>query len=130
MESKIRQIITQLNVATSSNIEHEKHEELKAIYKQLLTYAEIEEELGIDLITLAKIQREGVYVKEHIDLELEDSFDYSYFPPKLIRVDFKEKKLLLYFEDIYEICYLLDFNRYGKQFALTKEELEVGKYGK
>ena len=29
MESKIRQIITQLNVATSSNVEPEKHEELK-----------------------------------------------------------------------------------------------------
>ena len=84
----------------------------------------VEKELGIDLITLAKIQEEGVYVKEHIDFELEDSFEYSYFLPTEIRVNFKEKKLLLYFEDIHDVLYSLDFNQYGKQFAVTKEELE------
>lgn len=54
--SKVREIITQLNVATSSNTDNDKHEELKAIYKQLLPYAEIEEELGINLLDLLKAE--------------------------------------------------------------------------
>ena len=94
------------------------------IKNELDKYKNVEKELGIDLITLAKIQEEGVYVKEHIDFELEDSFEYSYFLPTEIRVNFKEKKLLLYFEDIHDVLYSLDFNQYGKQFAVTKEELE------
>lgn len=114
MESKIRQIITQLNIATSSNIEHEKHEELKAIYKQLLPYAEVEEELGIDLITLFKALKNGVY-----------SNHYAYAGEEIHKIDVELQKRS------YGLCVSGGFGEghnikdYGKTWALTKEELEV-----
>ena len=54
---KIREIITELNVAISNGIEKNKYEELKEKIKELLPYADLEETYGIDLITLNKIRQ-------------------------------------------------------------------------
>ena len=48
--SKVREIITKLNVANSSDVSKEKHEELRSIIELLLPYAELEEKLGISLL--------------------------------------------------------------------------------
>ena len=110
MESKIRQIITQLNIATSSNTEHEKHEELKAIYKQLLPYAEIEEELGVDIITLFTALNNPICIKGYKGA--------IWCSNRLIGKCFSDY-LLVVQEDT--MLYPKD---YGKTWSLTKEELE------
>lgn len=75
---------------------------------------DIEEELGIDLLTLIKAFRSGIYVK--IDGEI----DYIQY----VSI-FKKRKWHLYssstFWGKYDICLVKD---YGKTWALTKEELE------
>lgn len=76
---------------------------------------DIEDELGIDLITLLKAVKDGVYVKHCYDTPCEH-IDYEPF-----RVDYwkdyiegKEGWLICGFEP----------EDYGKYWALTKEELE------
>lgn len=116
MESKIRKIITQLNVATSSNVEQEKHEELKAIYKQLLPYAEIEEELGVDLITYFKLKK-GTKVYTNSPWLKEEC---------VIESVFGVGKDITYHicPSMYEKCGgYVGIEEYGTTFALTKEEL-------
>ena len=74
---------------------------------------DIEDELGIDLLTLIKAFRGGIYVK--IDGEI----DYIQY----VSI-FKKRKWHLYssstFWGKYEICLVKD---YGKTWALTREEL-------
>lgn len=71
---------------------------------------DIEEELGIDLITLFKALKNGIWLKDKKDQYM------SYHC--LLRDDF----ILVLYEDIYKKEYLL--KDYGKTWALTKEELE------
>lgn len=70
---------------------------------------DIEEELGIDLVTLFKALKNGIYTKENLD-------NYPY--ACLLRNDM----VLVLFDDVYKHEYLL--KDYGKTWALTKEELE------
>ena len=70
---------------------------------------DIEEELGIDLITLFKALKNGVYVK-----------GLGYF--RYADFDF-EGKVIIY-GDIDPICGNEFLSDYGKTWALTKEELE------
>lgn len=75
---------------------------------------DIEDELGIDLITLFKALRNGVYYKLNLgqaekvdDVSLNCCVSTGYF---------------IHFEYLnYDIC--LDTKDYGKTWALTKEEL-------
>ena len=74
---------------------------------------DIEEELGIDLITLFKaLKQMFVFHKENVKIEL-------------IGIHFKSNELYLFgfVEDTVHAVYL-SLKDYGKTWALTKEELE------
>ena len=100
----------------------------KKMFAQIITelceYKTIEEELGIDLITLFSALKYGVYylasdgqlihdyvslTNNYIDVGAHDKLSYSF-------MTFLEKRTLL-------------FTDYSKTWALTKEELEGNKNG-
>ena len=82
--------------------------ELDSIHK-LGQLEDIEDELGIDLITLFKALKNGIWVKDKKD---------QWLPYHcLLRDDF----IFVLYEDIYKKEYLL--KDYGKTWALTKEVL-------
>ena len=79
------------------------------ILKKLGQLEDIEDELGIDLITLFEALKNGIWLKDKKD---------QFIPYHcLLRDDF----ILVLYEDIYKKEYLL--KDYGKTWALTKEEL-------
>ena len=97
---------------------------IKKDLDRLEEYKKFEEELGIDLITLFKALKNGVYyfsydgqlmhdyvilTDNYIDVGAHDKLSYSL-------MTFLEKRTLL-------------FTDYGKTWALTKEELENSKNG-
>ena len=78
---------------------------------------DIEEEIGIDLITLFKALKDGIYFKHH------------YYGIDHRQVSYITRTALVYRysswgddEDIHFTYY--DYNDYGKTWALTKEELK------
>lgn len=80
---------------------------------------DIEKELGIDLITLFKAQKQG-YVWELVFAGYDKNGKSTYKPKKQehwFGIDFRAKALIGKW-----IGY--DFKDYGKTWALTKEELE------
>ena len=100
----------------------------KKMFAQIITelceYKTIEEELGIELTVLFSALKYGVYyftsneqlihdyvslTNNYIDAGAHDKLSYSF-------MTFFEKQILL-------------FEGYGKNWALTKEELEVNKNG-
>ena len=98
----------------------DKRNEPQEMHKQelanikLAQLEDIEEELGIDLITLFKAFQNTIYVK----------WDNEKIPHK-------DKVEEIYFADFDEMCFMLSKTReaisvrdYGKHWALTKEELE------
>ena len=78
-------------------------------------YKKIENELGIDLITLFKALKNGVYYKYK-------SYGYDYKISKCRKCVLTGNRTLVVDRHTYK--YLCD---YGKTWALTKEELENGK---
>ena len=104
----IRTSITELNVARSSDCSKEKSEEIKGIIQDLLPYAELEEELGIDLLTLFKALKQG----------------YIWYDEEKYKIEclYMKPRIHLYVADGVGGCYMED---YGKTWALTKEELET-----
>ena len=91
----------------------------KEIHNKLGQLEDIEEELGIDLITLFKALKNGIYYftsggqltkdfvwlfNNHINIGVNDGLSYSFMTAF-------ERQILL-------------FQDYGKTWALTKEELE------
>lgn len=93
-----------------------------AIYSRLAELEDIEEELGIDLITLFRALKQG-YIYEKLEDEITKS--------DVDMLDFREgiKGVCLdksYEIDNYKQCYqtLKYINGYGKSYALTREELE------
>ena len=100
------------------------HDLFKDIYCKLQELEDLEEELGIDFITLFKALKNGVYyfsydgqlihdyvilTNNYIDVGAHDKISYSF-------MTFLEKRTLL-------------FTDYGKTWVLTKEELENSKNG-
>ena len=95
--------------------------ELKALDK-LGQLEDIEDELGIDLITLFKALKNGIYVKEEhlpkspirfiVPDELVFDTEYLY-----------QLKFCRAYTKLRETCYPFYFKDYGKTWALTKEEL-------
>ena len=86
-----------------------------AEYIKLAVLEDIEDELGIDLITLFKAFKEDIWIK---------------FDNKIMFVPY-DKKAFLFYEG--NICcyplneqddYIVSIDDYGKTWALTKEELE------
>lgn len=100
-----------------------------AEYAKLADLEDIEEELGIDLITLFKALNKGFYIKYngkiiHIfpDKHITINFWYNtinvFIPPKFF-IDCKKGTDYLSEEIDEEYC----FEDYGKTWALKKEEL-------
>ncbi|MBO7716018.1 MAG: hypothetical protein J6S85_20810 [Methanobrevibacter sp.] len=84
------------------------------IWQKLGQLEDIEDELGIDLITLFKALKNGVYVK---------MCDYISF--EKVGIDENTQLRTFSFSQIdgIQLNYFLDFEDYGKIWALTKEEL-------
>lgn len=80
---------------------------LKDLYCKLGQLEDIEEELGIDLITLFKALKEGFYFKD-------DFGDIIHFEKELLQSLIKGKV-----HDLKK-----ELKDYGKTWTLTKEELE------
>ena len=84
--------------------------QITGLEHELKQYKDIEEELGIDLITLFKALKNGVYYKYKYGYETKIS--------KCRKCVLTGKKTLVV--DYHTYRYLCD---YGKTWALTKEEL-------
>lgn len=94
--------------------------QLEAAYQQCVDklgqLEDIEEELGIDLITLFKVLKNGFYTIFYNKHKYDNSCYYT------IDLEFK----CIWVND-YDAYFSLDFKDYGKTWALTKEELENDK---
>ena len=88
--------------------------ELDSVHK-LGQLEDIEEEIGIDLITLFKALKNGIYWKD-------DNGKFYYFDLKGSVLDFNEKMIVDNpIDDVYGETFLL--SEYGKTWALTEDEL-------
>lgn len=81
--------------------------------KKLGAIEDIEQELGIDLITLFKALKNGFYTIFYNKNKYDNSCYYN------IDLEFK----CIYVND-YDAHFSLEFRDYGKTWALTREELE------
>ena len=93
------------------------HDLFKDIYCKLELLEDIEEELGIDLITLFKAVKNDFYFK--YEDKIISSNDYSFLTRANIRGDW----VLDIISDNLSLL-LIKLKDYGKTWALTKEELE------
>ena len=111
-----KQLINQLCYEYSTkNYNEEKLKTTHAIKKNLNLleeYRKIEEELGIDLITLFKATQQGIWMKRN---------NVFYFFDNLI-VDFKHKCLVQIVSN--DEVETFPFDSYGKDWSLTREELK------
>jgi hypothetical protein len=97
------------NYITPSNVENIE----QLCLNKLGQLEDIEEELGIDLITLFKALFNGVYAKRYLDI--------VFVEKPYLRTDDKYKPYAIDFCHSDFTHYLKD---YGKTWALTREELE------
>lgn len=116
--------------------------EFERICDELIEYKSLEKELGIDLITLFKALKKGIWYK-HNEMKVNpkyydnnDRWDWCdlpyYIETKKIVIEYIKKfglrksndKLLFFSVRAYDDWYELYFEDYGKTWALTKEELE------
>ena len=81
---------------------------------------DIEEELGIDLITLFDIDKQ-LNTKKEIWFKIEDEIEENFRFDSYYIIDLKHKAFV---KIEYEPLDYLYFKDYGKTWALTKEELE------
>ena len=104
-----------IDLRTCEPMEYEQIEDSNACVDKLGKLEDIEEELGIDLITLFKAYSNGFYVKG------EKEKQYIDFQNALNANAFKNKEMFYGHEYCYQYVKLYD---YGKDWALTKKELE------
>ena len=100
------------------------HDLFKDIYCKLELLENLEEELGIDLITLFKALKDGIWTNQ----------EQCYGDEKQGKIRFFQVRLLLEENAVgcihnsmwkgKEVIRTLYFKDYGKTWALTKEELE------
>ena len=116
MKSKIRNIMTALNVARSNNCDEAKSQEIKNIINELEPYAKIEEDLPIDFETFIKLHknRQIVYFKKN---QKSKTIHKGY-----VNYVFSTRKGVWYFV-IYYCDIVFRLKHKGKTWALTKEEL-------
>jgi hypothetical protein len=82
---------------------------------ELIEYKNIEEELGIDLITLFKALKNGIYIYANGGKYVDEG-DCS-FLSNINTINYSNKSFISFKWKYY-------FKDYGKTWALTKEELE------
>ena len=76
---------------------------------------DVEEELGVNLITLFKALKQGIYARNQDNyIECYDNVNIGLIGIEIVNVDFLSCKI----ERVYK------YDMYGKTWALTKEELE------
>lgn len=92
------------------------------IYNKLGQLEDIEEELGIDLITLFKALKYGAYIKGEIDYMY--GFKSSQKINRVYVDNMNRYHIECYTDSFTHISCLLPFKDYGKTWALTREELE------
>ena len=106
-------IITQIdkdgNITKNEFIEVKDKDEA---YKKLCQLEDIEEEFGIDLITLFKAVMNGFWYKNQYGYHQVDDYEYV--------IDLESSRLIQLYEDS-EVFY---FEDYGKEWALTESELK------
>lgn len=111
---------------------------LNAIETELKQYKNLEEELGIDLITLFKALKDGVWIK--YKKPWETKYKVEYFKPDEFAICFHDDMIMFckvrYYGDEYdwgrsieiegdfEDTHYFGTSNYGKAWALTKEELK------
>ena len=104
---------------TGHNYEHDL---FRAIYCKLQYLEDIEEEIGIDFITLFKALKNGIYLKFGSEKITGVYYEHRAILPRHFDKDYKG-----YFIDLQlelSINFNFYFKDYGKTWALTKEELE------
>ena len=114
-----------VDLRTCLPMEYEQIENSNACVDKLGKLEDIEEELGIDLITLFKALKDGIWTNQ----------EQCYGDEKQGKIRFFQVRLLLEEnavgcihnsmwkgEEVIRTLYLKD---YGKTWALTKEELEI-----
>ena len=111
-EGVITQIDKDGNITKNNFIEVKDKDEA---YKKLYQLEDIEDEIGIDLITLFKAYSNGFYVRGEKEKQYIDFQNY------LNANAFKNKEMFYGHERCYQYVKLYD---YGKDWALTKKELE------
>lgn len=119
----------------------EKNQELAKALQQLIDYKKIEEEFGVDLVTLFKALKDGIWSKGgyfgYCCLDNEPQFinpdeielGIYWYEEKKHRSDSEfslidKEALCLYTHGCEDIEYAVRVKDYGKTWALTKEELE------
>ena len=98
------------------------HDLFKDIYCKLQELEDIEEELGIDLLTLFKALKNGIYLKFGSEKNIGVYYEHRAILPRHFDKDYKG-----YFIDLQlelSINFNFYFKDYRKTWALTKEELE------
>lgn len=96
------------------------YEKIKKAFDTLSKYKDLERALGIDLITLIKIFNKGFYAR----IKGYDGYYLYQFDPRDIELNIERKSLIVYEEWRDSEYGEYPFKKYGKTWALTKEELE------
>ena len=86
------------------------HQDISNAIEKLGQLEDIEEELGIDLITLFKALKNGIWIQDLMSLGIQS-----------VSIHYSEEEGIYLYNYFFENCY--DFKDYGKTWALTKEEL-------
>ena len=100
-----------------TKVDYIKIKDKKLAEEKLCQLEDIEDELGIDLITFTKIVISPIlYIK--IDNSIKKVFMQT-----ISSNDNKDDRYLIWFEDLMENRYMFSLKNYGKTWALTREEL-------
>ena len=92
---------------------------------------DIEDDLGIDLIILAKGMKNGIYVKQGEKILKKELKDIRYSKGLTVHYELNGKQydktgatMILYGDYNSQYCDFTNVYTYGRDWALTKEELE------
>ena len=111
-----------IDLITCLPMEYEQINKGNACVEKLGKLEDIEEELGIDFITLFKALKNGIYLKFGSEKITGVYYEHRAILPRHFDKDYKG-----YFIDLQlelSINFNFYFKDYGKTWALTKEELE------
>ena len=112
------------NLITGKEIKYISNESDQMCVDKLGALEDIEEELGIDLITLFKALRNGIWTNQEQWYGDEKQGKIRFFQVRLL---LEENAIGCIHNSMWkgkEVIRTLYFNDYGKTWALTKEELE------
>ena len=113
-----------VDLRTCLPMEYEQIENSNACVDKLGKLEDIEEEIGIDLITLFKALRNGIWTNQEQCYGDEKQGKIRFFQVRLL---LEENALGCIHNSMWkskEVIRTLYFKDYGKTWALTKEELE------